>query len=286
MFSKSLIPLLFCCAMLGAGSAQAQSASIVGATSVAHADPSSQQIYAAARAGRLDQAQQMVEQVLRDYPSNAKAHYVAAEVYARSGDIVRARRELRTAQSLNPDLSFATPAAVSELEQQLNGGRVLYGTPVSRSHGVSWGGIVLVVAGIALIFALVRRRSAPPNPYQTYGAYPGQAGPYPGAPYPGAGPYGAPMGGGSGLMGSLATGLAVGAGVAAGEELVGHMLNSGSGGPLPSAGAAEPAQPSNADMGGNDFGITDGNSWDSGGGGDFGGDMGGGDMGGGGGDWT
>jgi hypothetical protein len=94
-----------------------------------------------------------------------------------------------------------------------------------------------------------------------------------------------PGGGGSGIMGSVASGLALGAGVAAGEELVEHMMgggsHSGGGGFVPPA-QAEPMPDPNADMGGNDFGVNDPGSWDDGGGGGGWDDGGGG----GGGDWT
>ena len=111
---------------------------------------------------------------------------------------------------------------------------------------------------------------------------------------PGPGPMGVPPGGyppgayppgyapgypqtGSGIMGNLASGVAIGAGVAAGEALVGHMLegNSGGGGLIPDAAAAPAIDPqANADLGGNDFGLNDPGSWDdgSGGGWDNGGD--------------
>ncbi len=278
---------------------------------VTRSDPTSEQIYAAASAGHLAEARSMIEQVLRDYPANGKAHYVAAEVFARSGDLARAREELSAAQSLSPGLPFANATSITQLEQQLASGRL---SAVPAHRGISWGAVVLAIAVVALIFALLRRRAAVMRPYGV-----GQPGVYPGAnpygPYPNVGPYGGgmppAMGGGSGLMGNLATGLAVGAGVAAGEALVGRALGGGlgaglggglggsmppgAGGPLSDAGAAP-----NADMGGQDFGLNDGSSWDGGGGGgggdwgtsggDWGGDAGGGDMGGGdmggGGDWT
>ncbi|HTT06899.1 MAG TPA: tetratricopeptide repeat protein [Steroidobacteraceae bacterium] len=294
MFHKLLISLVLGAALGSAGVAAAQVTPLANATAAAPvatraADPDSQQIYAAAAAGNLGEARQMIEQVLRDYPSSARAHYVAAQVYARSRDLVRARQELHTAEQLSPGLSFARPSAVAALERELGAGRML---PVS--HGSSWGAIVLVLAIGALIYALLRRRAAAMRPYaQPYAPY--GANPYgPGnAPYPGGyGPgYGAPMGGGSGLMGSLATGLAVGAGVAAGEELVQHAFGQHpAGGVIPNADAAGLPDPGvNADMGGSDFGLNDGGSWDSGGADPFGGggDMGGGDLGGGsGGDWT
>lgn len=290
MFHKTLISLMFACALAGAGVAGAQLAPLsdapVATATSRTADPSSQQIYAAAAAGNLGAARQMIEQVLHDRPNSAFAHYVAAEVYARSGSLARARQELHTAEQLSPGLSFERPEAVAALERELGAGRML---PVQ--HGISWGGVVLVLAIVAVIFALMRRRSAVAAPYgqayPPYGANPyGPVNPsYPGGYGPGYGAgYGAPMGGG--LMGNLATGLAVGAGVAAGEELVEHALgHHGGGGFIPNADAAGLPDPGvNADMGGADFGNTDGGSWDSGG--DFGGgDLGGGDVGGGG-DWT
>jgi hypothetical protein len=82
--------------------------------------------------------------------------------------------------------------------------------------------------------------------------------------------------GGSGILGGLASGLAVGAGIAAGEELVHGFENrhDGSGAPI----APDTNQPpANSDLGGPDFGISDpGGGWDDGGGGGSSGDDGGG----------
>jgi hypothetical protein len=78
--------------------------------------------------------------------------------------------------------------------------------------------------------------------------------------------------------GGLASGLAVGAGVVAGEELAHHFLDGGrssGGGVIPPAEAGESGF-SNSDMGGSDFGVNDpGSGWDDGG-----------SSGGGGGDWS
>src|SRR5476651_449623 len=86
---------------------------------LAATDPTIAQVYEAARAGHLDQAQQMMGQVLRDHPQSAKAHYVAAELYARGGDSPMARQELDTAQKLEPGLPFVRPESVQELRQEL-----------------------------------------------------------------------------------------------------------------------------------------------------------------------
>ncbi len=248
------------------------------------ADPSVHEIYAAAEAGRIGQAEQMVEQVLKDNPRSGKAHYVAAEIYARGGNLTRARSELGAAQQIDPGLPFASPAAVSALQREVSSTRASNGpqfiAPGARVHeGLPWGAIIFVALAIALIWAFVRRRAAMSG--YPYGgpAQPGQPG-YGGAPMGGpmgGGPYypggGYPAGGGSGLMGSLGTGLALGAGVAAGEELVHHVLDRNeSGGLISNAGAGEReyAPPENSNMGGDNFGINDAGSWnDSGDAGSF-----------------
>src|ERR1700683_181223 len=85
----------------------------------AFADPSVQDIYNAADAGHLGEAQQMLEEVLKDHPHSARAHWMAAELYARGSNLERARQELQTAEQLSPGLSFVRPEAVVELQQQL-----------------------------------------------------------------------------------------------------------------------------------------------------------------------
>jgi uncharacterized protein len=240
------------------------------------ADASVDEIYQAARSGHLAQAQQMVDQVVHDNPRSGKAHYVASEIYAHAGNYSRARSELSTAQSLAPGLPFANPSSASALQSELASSRVSQGfssaeRPIEPAHsGVSWGGIVLVLLGVGIVWMLIRRRVQ----QSSYSGYPGNvppAQPGYGAPGMGGGPFYPGGGGGSGLMGSLGTGLAIGAGVAAGEELVHHVLDSNhSGGVISSANAAEGSYtPQNSDMGGQDFGVNDGNSWsDSSGGGD------------------
>jgi uncharacterized protein len=263
------------------------------------ATPTVDQVYEAARAGHLDQAQQLMDEVLRDKPNSAKAHYIEAEISARAGNFSRARSELARAQQLDPSGSFAKPEALASLQRELARGSTSSnrsyppGTYIRQAEHRSsfpWGVALLLIAGVAIAWALFSRRN--PRNYGGYPQYPGNVPPAPGG-YGGPGPagygpagYGAPMGGGglgSGIVGGLATGLAVGAGVAAGEELVRHWVDRDGvrhEGPPPADYQAPPDD--NANMGGNDFGVSDNNSWDDGGS-SFGGDSGGGD---GGGDWT
>jgi hypothetical protein len=264
----------------------------------ADADPTVQQIYEAARSGHLDQAQQMMNQVLRDHPESSKAHYVQSELYAREGNLGSARSELARAEQLDPGLTKENPRSVQELKAQLGlvrrnesafGG--VTSAPV-RAH-FPWGTVVILALVVGVFWMLFRRR----NTYAQYptggapGAYGpgGYAGPGPGGGY--AGPGGGVAGGGVGsnIAGGLAGGLAAGAGIVAGEELAHHFLDgdrhqvppAGDDGSWGSGGSG--GNP-NADMGGADFGVNDPGSWDDGSSG--GGDLGGGGGGGGGDDWT
>jgi hypothetical protein len=242
-------------------------------TAFADSDPTMDQIYSAAAGGHLDQAQQMITQVLADHPTSAKAHYVQAELYAKEGKTALARAELGTAEQLKPGLPFASPRAVQELRAEL--GQGAFGTGLRAAPAAPrfpWGTVLILAAVVGVLLLLFRRRSS----YVQYpAAGPGMGG-APGSYGPGG--YGpAPMGGGgigSGIAGGLASGLAVGAGVVAGEELAHHFLDGGRGGVIPPAEAGESG---NGDMGGSDFGVNDpGSGWDDGGGSD----------GGGGGDWS
>ncbi len=233
-------------------------------------DPTVDQVYTAARSGHLDQAQQMITQVLADHPNSGQAHYVQAELYAREGKIALARSELATAEQLKPGLPFANPRSVQELNAQLGlrsgvmspgvmSPTVLRSVPAERPF--PWGTVLILVAAIAILWMVFRRRT-PYAQYPAAGAGPGGA---PGGYGPGG--YGPGPGGGigSGIAGGLASGLAVGAGVVAGEELAHHFLDGGRGG-----GVIPPAQADdsgNSDMGGSDFGLNDpGSGWDDGGG--------------------
>lgn len=246
------------------------------------ADPTIDQVYQAARSGHIDEAQQMMNQVLRDHPNSAKAHYVEAEISARAGNFARARQELATAQQLDPSGAFAKPVELAALQRELArgnaGGYVVQRPIVVQQHrSFPWGLVLLVVAGVVIAWALLARRR--PTYYQQYpGGVPPVGGGFGAPPGYGPGGYGPPMGGGgmgSGIVGGLASGLAIGAGVAAGEELVHHLVDR-DGNRIPaSSDYVPPPADDNADMGGNDFGVSDSSSWDDNSGGGGGGDDGG-----------
>ena len=271
----------------------------VANTAFAADDPSLQQVYDAAQSGRLSEAHSMMNKVLQDHPNSAKAHFVDAEILAREGLISSAKTEFATAERLAPGLPFAKPQAVESLRNVLASTTATTQRPHSAvvqpaaSSSIPWGMILLaaLVAAVIYFVMAMRRRNATyipaaPSAGSGFGTGFGSAGAAPmpaygpNGPLPpfSAGPVAGGMGGlggmGSGIMGSLATGAAVGAGIVAGEALMHHFTDGHRSDPaMPLASdsnwnSVEP--PASYDMGGSDFGVSDTSSWDdssSGGGG-------------------
>ena len=87
---------------------------------MAQPEPSLNQVYATAQAGKLDEAQVMIQQVLVSHPNSGKAHFVRAELYSRQGKLDLARESLASAEKYSPGLAFAKPEAVQALRAQLS----------------------------------------------------------------------------------------------------------------------------------------------------------------------
>jgi len=83
-----------------------------GFAAVAQSEPTLNQIYEAAQAGRMEQAQVMIQQVLVAHPKSAKAHFVQAELLARQGQTARAREAL--AEAVRQQRSLRRPAICLE----------------------------------------------------------------------------------------------------------------------------------------------------------------------------
>jgi uncharacterized protein len=274
----------------------------------AQAEPTLSQINTAAQSGQLDQAQLMIQQVLVAHPNSGKAHFVQAELFAKQGKSNRAAEALATAEKLAPGLPFAKPEAVQSLRTQIaaaprpmainpsSNRNVEQAAPASASASSSWGLPLLLTAGVmAFGYFFFRRKTAETfnapvpgaSPYnnpapvgnglsgpQAFGANGGNGAmqPAPGYGQPGYGQpaYGQPAapGMGSRIMGGVATGLAVGAGVMAaqaiaksfsGEHEGAHRATDDSG-----QNNLQPV-PDNYDMGGQNMGLNDTSSWDDGG---------------------
>ncbi len=246
-------------------------------------DPTVHQVYDAARAGHFDEAKRMITLVIANHPHSSRAHYVAAEIDASMKNYGDARKELKTAEDMEPGLPNADPAAVAALRKEIGApppapvppaqegpmhpttAMAATGAAAAPDAAAAPGAAaaparkpfpltILWVIGAVVIFLwlMFRRRSAPAPAY---------------TPYPSAAPGVMPnvVAGGSGIVGGLASGLAVGAGIAAGEELVrGFESHHEAGAGTPGAPITpEPGSAANSDLGGPDFGVTDpGGSWD------------------------
>jgi uncharacterized protein len=266
-------------------------------------DPTLAQIYQAANSGQLDRADTMIAQVLKDHPNSAKAHYVKAELSAREGKVDLAKQELATAEKIAPGLPFAKAESVQALRNQLantSTAAPASTTPARRmgaapaevappqQRSFPWGMLALVALIFAVGIAFLRRRTITQPAAAGYGgaygntsAAPyGQTGYGPVYPPGGVAPQQPSMG--SSLARGLGTGLAVGAGVVAAEEIGRHMFgNNANAAPLQHDYGNTPSLDQiddgmrrnlNTDMGGNDFGVADDGNWDDGGGGGGGGD--------------
>ena len=82
-------------------------------------EPSLHQVYQAAEAGKLTEAQTMMHEVLQAHPKSGKAHFVEAELLAKQGQFQQAETELATAERLAPGLPFAKPQSVQHLRALL-----------------------------------------------------------------------------------------------------------------------------------------------------------------------
>ena len=224
------------------------------------AEPTIQDVYAAANAGKYPEAQAMMDQVLAAHPKSASAHFVEAELLAKQGKFAAAQASLAKAEELSPGLPKVKPEAVSKLRTLLaegqkldysqkrsshsnnptSGGGSNYGSGgyanAPQSSGIGWGGILIIGAGLAgfiwLATRFMQRRQQQPlndgyspagyNPGAAPGYAPGSAPQQPGYGQAGWGQQGYPQqpaqpGMGSRIMGGLATGAAVGAGIVGGR---------------------------------------------------------------------
>ncbi len=253
---------------------------IVLTTPVAFADsvPTIHQVYEATKAGKLNEADQMMAQVLKAHPDSAKAHLIDANILAREGQMSRAQAELDAAKQIAPGLPFAKASAIHELEAKIASGSTAsvagnVGAGKPASPHFPWSMMffgLIAIAGVYLIIRAISSRNNSPAPmrYSPPGGMPGNSAmPYGGTPVmPGGGMMGGGVAGGgmgSGIVSGLVTGAAVGAGMVAGEELAHHFLDGDHGNNANNnTDDWNSSNSNNDDLGGTDFGISDSNSWD------------------------
>lgn len=225
------------------------------AAPTAWAEPSVAQVTQAIQAGRLDQAQSIMREVLVAHPQSAEAQYVEARILARQGHWTDAAAALQKSEQLAPGMPFVKAQVLTSFKKSLQSH---VNKPVGKISKASHWSTVLafflgLVAFIALISMFLRRRRQ-----QASMMYRGQ----PSGPFGGMNGYGpmnpgGAMGGmpqqggglGSSLTSGIATGVGVGAGLAAGQALAGSLFGHGN----ESGNAA-------GDSSNNDLGLTD-DSW-------------------------
>lgn len=231
--------------------------------------PTLHQVYQATQAGRLQEAQGMMDKVLQAYPNSAKAHFVEAELLAKRGLMKKADAELNSAERLEPGLPFAKPQAVQALKTRIAAQSVSQsvgsGFQSATRQGFPFGILILGLGAIAAIYFVMRAMNSRnpstfPTNYQPGIQPSGGSSAYPSG---GVAPM-APAGGGlgSGIMGGLATGAALGAGMVAGEALAHHFMDGNRNAADSVTPPADPLNTASDDMGGTDFGIADNSSWD------------------------
>ena len=228
------------------------------AAPTAWAEPSVAQVTQAIQAGRLDQAQSMMREVLVAHPQSAEAQYVEARILARQGHWTDAAAALQKSEQLAPTMPFVKPQVLASFKQSL---QRHVNKPTDKSNKAGhWGAVLAFFLGLVALIALIsmfsRRRRQ-----QAGMMYRGQ----PSGPFGGMNRYGpnmpmnpgGPMGGlpqqggglGSSLASGIATGIGVGAGLAAGQALAGSLF-----------GRDNESGGVGGDGGNNDLGLSD-DSW-------------------------
>jgi len=226
-------------------------AALMGACALALALPTPKDIEAAVNAGKLDQAETMLREVLQDKPGSARAHYELGQVLAREAKYDEALAEVQHAKAIDSSLKFATSpnkfqqtldkitAAASSAKLSSATTTTPHATtvtpspaPAPASPALNLNYVLLGIGVLVLVALLIRRRQAQPAPLNAVYAQAAPAGrggfgaqftpstpAYPGGSAPAYGPgYGAPMQGGmgSGVGGAVLGGVA---GLAAGYAL-------------------------------------------------------------------
>lgn len=227
------------------------------------AAPSIEEVYAAAKAGKLSQAKTMMQAVLAEHPNSGRAHYVYAHILARDAEYGQAATELKQAEALSPGLSFANPKAINDLRALLathvHDPAILPALSSGSSGQFNWTLILLLVGGVVAVMLIVRAVSN--NNRNNAGMQPQYNLPNanPAAPNPAmAPPYAQPPQGSSALKSGLATGLGVAAGMVAGQAIANSLFGNHT---APNVGTADIPTP-DANLGGQDFGLNDSSGWD------------------------
>jgi len=211
--------------------------------------PSINQVYQAARAGHLDQAEAMTRQVLKVYPNSARPNYVMAQILAAEGRTGEAQTYLENAERLKPGLPFANPQSVANLKRRISNGDQ---SPVTRpsTNQIHWWWLLVGAFVLFVLWRARRRSSVPSRNYNDVAPGGGAAGPWPGMHSSGYG--------GGGFLRSVLGGLGFGAGAAAGERAMDRFFGREQQGPTQQE-ISDPSSDS-GNLGGDAFGVQPGES--------------------------
>ncbi len=162
--------------MRGAAAALSASAALMAAAPAQAGtqppEPTLAQVEQAAQAGRVDAARRMIEQVLREHPGSARAHWVDAELLAAQGLFGPARDELAAARAIAPGLPFVSRAAADALRARLDrlsapAASRLHddaARPPDRARSLAWALPLAIAAGGIVAWLLMRLGLRPASP--------------------------------------------------------------------------------------------------------------------------
>ena len=214
------------------------------------AEPTVKEIYQTAKTNK-EQALTMIDQVIDAHPKSAKAYFVKTELLLSMKRISEARDAYYRADKLDSTFGYADSGTLTKVRNALG--------IKPKSESISNQNIIIVcgivICGILIIWFIVRKRepqtsnnmNRPLTPFNPAPSNTSTAS----APVQSGGATS-----GSGIMGSLATGAAVGVGAVAGAALANHFIN-GNHSSEPTKNITPEYTPSS------DFGVSS-DSWDSG----------------------
>ena len=249
---------------------------LVLAATAALALPTPKDISDAVNSGHLAQAEAMLQEVIKEKPGSAKAHYELGQVLAREGRTIEAKQELLEAQRLAPSLKFTSdPQHFKDLLGKVSAapaaplakaaaGTLLPAVNAAPAPAPAFPWLYLILGGgaILLLWLFMRRSAAAPvmAPAGTSSAGGVMAGGGFGA---GPGAYSPPQAAGSGMGGAVLGGIA---GLAAGYGLAKVLENSTDSHRGQNSSDASGFIPidNNASTGNDVFDAGTGDSWDSG----------------------
>jgi hypothetical protein len=215
------------------------------------ADPTVKEIFQTSQTNK-EQALSMIDDIIKKHPNSSKAYFVKTELLLSMGKNWLAKETFLKAETLDPKFSYAKPESVTRVRNAL--GIKPKSESISNQNIIIFCGIV--ICGILIIWLIVRKRESQPPSYMPNNTNRPITPFHPSPSNTTSAPVqSGSTTSGSGIMGSLATGAAVGVGAVAGAALANHLIN-GNNSSQPTKNVTPEYTPSS------DFGVSS-DSWDS-----------------------